>query len=363
LKVQPVLAVFAGYTLKGDHIEAGTALQGFVNDALDEIQYVTGDTSTKWGAQRAKDGHPKPFALSYVEIGNEDWLDGLHTYDNRFTPFYDAIRAKYPKLKIIATAPTKARTPDIIDDHYYRSPARMEGDTTHYDSYSRSTGPKIFVGEWATRTGAWDKHSGEPTPNMDYALSDAAWWTGLERNSDIVVMQCYAPLLVNVNPGARQWEPNLVGYDALTSYGSPSYYAQKMFATNIGDRVVPITADNVPTQFLRAQIPDPHLDQNPPHIPSLFYVATRNTRTGAVYLKIVNTVGTPCNVQINLKGASKVSPQGASIVLAADKPADTNTLTEPTKLVPVTAKIDGVSSTFARTIAPYSVNVFQLQVR
>ena len=346
LKMQPVLAVFAGYVLRGDYIDDSVPLQGFVQDALNEIEYVTGDTSTKWGAQRAKDGHPKPFALTYVEIGNEDGLDRTGSYEKRFPPFFDAIRAKYPKLKIIATGKVKSRVPDVLDDHYYRSPEAMEGDAGHYDNYSR-TGMKIFVGEWATRTGAWNKTSGDATPDLGYAISDAAWLTGLERNSDLIVMQCYAPLFVNVSPGARQWEPDLIGYDALSSYGSPSYYAQKMFSSYIGNRIVPITTGNIPMQTSGT-------------IPAIFQVATRDTKTGAIYLKLVNTQATPQPVQINLKGAGPVNASGTLVVLTGDSPAATNSITDPMKVVPVTSKVDGIGAAFTRTLAPYSVNVLEI---
>jgi alpha-N-arabinofuranosidase len=352
--MQPVLAVFAGYTLRGDYIEGGTALDGFVKEALEEIEYVTGDTSTKWGAERAKDGHPKPFPLTYVEVGNEDWIDRSGSYESRFAQFYDAIKAKYPRLKVIATGPVKTRVPDLLDEHFYRSPDQMEGDATHYDSYSRK-GPKIFVGEWATRVGAWNKTDGEPTPNMEDALSDAAWLTGLERNSDIVVMQCYAPLFVNVSPGARQWEPNLIGYDPLVSYGSPSYYAQKMFSNYPGDKVVPITAQNVPTRLLASGTST--------KIPTLFYVATRDKKTGDIYLKVVNTSGAAQDVNIDLKGVAHVMPDGVSIVLSSDKASDTNTITDRVKYVPIASKIDGLASSFSRTFAPYSVNVLQISTR
>lgn len=243
-------------------------------------------SATKWGAERARDGHPAAFPLKHVEIGNEDFFD-RGDYDGRFTQFFDAIRVKYPKLQLIATTKVKSRVPDAIDDHFYRRPSEMEGDATHYDTYSR-TGPKIFVGEWATRTGAWNKTDGEPTPKMGEALSDAAWLTGLEGNSDVVVMQCYAPLLVNVNPGARQWKPNLVGYDALNSYGSPSYYAQSMFSTYLGNEMVPIAAENVPMQVNVPLEPDLIASE----IPALFYVATRDSNTGSIYLKVVNAANT-----------------------------------------------------------------------
>ncbi|HVT82258.1 MAG TPA: alpha-L-arabinofuranosidase C-terminal domain-containing protein, partial [Phycisphaerae bacterium] len=247
LKMDPVLAVFAGYTLKGD-VVTGARLEPYVQDALDEIEYVTGDATTKWGAQRAKDGHPAPFKLTYVEIGNEDWFDNSRSYDYRYGVFHDAIKGKYPKLQLIATMPVSSRKPDVVDDHYYRSAVAMENDVHHYDQTDRN-GPKIFVGEWATTEGS-------PTPTMNAALGDAAWMTGMERNSDLIVMSCYAPLLVNVNRGASQWGTNLIGYDALRSFGSPSYYAQRMFNQNRGDVVLPV--ELVSPRVATAQIPLPH---------------------------------------------------------------------------------------------------------
>ena len=231
LNAEPVLALFAGYTLNRDHVVAGPELKPYVDEALEEIEYVTGDASTQWGKQRAADGFPEPFTLHYVEIGNEDWFDRSGSYDGRFAQFFDAIRAKYPDLKIIATTPVKSRKPDLVDDHYYRSAKVMANDWRHYAKTDRS-GPKIFVGEWATQ-------EGRPTPDLRAALADAVWLMGLEQDADQVPMECYAPLLVNVNPKAWQWGTNLIGYDALTSFGSPSYYAQYMLGQNKGDRVLP----------------------------------------------------------------------------------------------------------------------------
>ena len=231
LKIEPVLAVYAGYSLRGEHVEPGKDLEPYVQDAVDEVEYVTGDTSTKWGAQRAKDGHAAPFPLHYIEIGNEDWFDKSGSYPARFAQFALALRKSFPQYKLIATAPIKVddpgAQPDVIDDHYYKSPADMFALVHHYDDAPR-TGPKVFVGEWATR-------SGSPTPNFGDALGDAAWMTSMERNSDLIVMASYAPLFVNVNPGAMQWPTDLIGYDVLHSYGSPSYYAQCLFAAHLGD--------------------------------------------------------------------------------------------------------------------------------
>ncbi len=193
LHMQPVLAVYAGYSLQGERVTPGPDLAPYVSDALDEIQYVTGDTSTKWGAERSKDGHPQPFTLKYVEIGNEDQFDKSNTYNDRYAQFYKAIKAKYPDLQLIATTPVTSVRPDVIDDHYYRSPQEFYSDVHHYDKTDRN-GPKIFVGEWATLEGS-------PTPDFGAALGDAAWMTEMERNSDIVIMASYAPLFTNVNPG------------------------------------------------------------------------------------------------------------------------------------------------------------------
>ena len=128
LKMEPVLAVYAGYSLMQEHVDPGPALEPYVQDALDEIEYVTGDANTKWGAERAKDGHPAPFPLHYVEIGNEDWFDRSGTYDGRFAQFYKAIKAKYPNLQLIATTPVKSVKPDVLDEHYYMSAEKSFSD-------------------------------------------------------------------------------------------------------------------------------------------------------------------------------------------------------------------------------------------
>jgi hypothetical protein len=227
---QPLLAVFAGYTLNGT-VLAQSQLAPYVQDALNEIQYAIGGTSTTWGAMRAADGHPAPFDLHYVEIGNEDQFDHSGRYNAyRFPMFYDAIKAAYPQLKIVATTPVTSRTPDVIDDHYYSGdPSAIAGDAHNYDTTSRS-GPKHMVGEYAVTQGS-------PTGTLAGALGEAAFLTGLERAADVVIGASYAPLLVNVS--AVSWPTNLIGYNGLVSYGSPSYYAQKMFGDSLGDHVAP----------------------------------------------------------------------------------------------------------------------------
>ena len=359
LHMQPVLAVYAGYSLRDQHVTPGPDLEPYVQDALDEIEYVTGDTTTTWGARRAKDGHPAPFPLEYVEIGNEDWFDRSGSYDGRFAQIFDAIKVKYPKLQLIATTPVKSRTPDVLDDHFYRSSMQMQSDTHHYDKTDRN-GPKIFVGEWATREGA-------PTPNMNAALGDAAWMTGMERNSDLVIMHCYAPLFVNVNPGGMQWRTDLIGYDALNSYGSPAYYAQVMFSANRGDVVLPVVSENLPTRDWQppASRRGGATSTNLPPIqkvPTLFFNATRETKMGTIILKVVNSADAAQTVRVEIGGAG-VDAKGEAIVLQANAADGTNSITEPTKIVPVAQAVEDLSGNFKRTFPPYSITVLRMKAR
>ncbi len=335
LGIQPVLAVYAGFSLKGEYVKPGADLEPYVQDALDEIEYVTGGTDTKWGAARAKNGHPAPFALKYVEIGNEDQFDKSGSYDGRYTQFYKTIKAKYPELQLIATDKITSMKPDVIDDHYYKRKEEFFSDVTHYDKTNRN-GPKIFVGEWATLEGA-------PTPNFGAALGDAAWMTGMERNSDIIILSSYAPLLVNVNPGGPQWGTNLIGYDALTSYGSPSYYAQVLFREYLGDEIVASS-----------------MAGNEPH---LFYSVTRDSKSGKLFLKIVNTDSDAHEIEIDLQGAGKVKRDAALVTLHAHTNEETNTITEPNRIVPVQSKLNNVAEKFRHTAPGYSIQVLEIETQ
>lgn len=211
----------------------------WVQDALDLIQYCNGDTNTTWGAVRAANGHPAPFNLQYIEIGNEN---GGGYYNDRYALFYDAIKSNDPDIKIIANnwgGVPNSRPLEIVDEHYYSSPATFRSYATKYDSYSRS-GPKIFVGEYAVTSGYGT------LGNVAAALGEAAFMTGMERNADIVEMASYAPLFANVN--GIQWHPDLIYYDSHRVVGTPSYYVQKMFSNNRGRVVLPasVTVSNSP---------------------------------------------------------------------------------------------------------------------
>jgi alpha-L-arabinofuranosidase len=333
LKMENVLAVYGGYSMAQEHIEPGPKLEPFVQDAMDEIEYATGGTDTKWGAQRAKDGHPAPFKLAYVEVGNEDWFDKSNSYDGRFKQFHDAIKAKYPDQKLIATAPVKSVKPDVLDDHFYLSAEKYFDDIHHYDNFDRN-GPKIFMGEYATMEGS-------PTADFGAALGDAAWLTGVERNSDVVVMSSYAPLLVNAHNGGMQWHPDLIGYDGLTSYGSPSYYVLSLFAGHVGDTV-----------------PESALTGAGPRVA---YSVT--TKAGKVYLKIVNGAPTAQELEIKLSGVGAIAGPAKLTRLHALSPVDTNSISDPKHIVPVESTIALTGTTFKHTLPGYTFEVIELDTK
>ena len=332
LKIEPVLAVYAGYSMAQEHVEAGPALKPYIDDALDEIEYVTGGPETKWGAERIKNGHPAPFPLHYVEVGNEDFFDRSGSYDGRFAQYFHSIKQRYPELQVIATAPVKSVTPDLLDEHFYMPAQESFAQASHYDKADRK-GPKIFVGEWATR-------EGEPTPNLEAALGDAAWMTGMERNADLIVMASYAPLFVNVNPGGMQWATDLIGYDALSIYGSPSYWAQVLFGKYLGTEVVPATLTNAGSR--------------------VFASATRDEKRRKLFVKVVNATSDEAPLSIALEGVGRVERNAMLITLSGKTPNATNSITHPDAVVPVEHRIEVAGPKFEEKFAPYSINVLEL---
>jgi alpha-N-arabinofuranosidase len=351
MNAEPLLAVYAGYSLKGTHVNPGPDLEPYVQDALDEIEYVTGPPTSKWGAVRAKAGHPQPFKLTYVEVGNEDWFDKSGSYDQRFAQFNAAIKARYPQLKVISTVGleqpaalrVKSVKPDVLDEHYYRPvDVFLKMARGQYEQYDRR-GPEIFVGEWAayeTPFEPWNPRSrGEPpTPNMWAAIGDAAFMTQMEKNSDIVVMNCYAPMFVNVNSGARQWRPNLIGYDGLRVYGSPSYHAIKMFSTHLGDQILKTTVSDT----------------------DVLVSATRDSRSGTIYVKLVNSANAETPVRLDLRGTQNLSSTATVVTLAAD-PKATNSMDAPQAVAPVTSTVSGVKPGFVYNVPADSIVVVMLE--
>jgi len=237
----PVVSVGAngcGSTIPEMHDQA--LIDRWVDDTVDLVEFANGGTDTEWGARRAALGHPAPFGLKMIGLGNEE---NTTTFEANFPQFRDALKAKYPDLKIISNsgpAPSGSRFDtlwnfnrtqkvDLVDEHYYMDPSWFLANTHRYDSYDR-TGPKVFLGEYASKGNT-----------MGNALSEAAYMTALQRNADVVRLASYAPLLANES--YVQWQPDAIWFDNDESWGSANYYVQKMFARAPGDEVVPSTFD------------------------------------------------------------------------------------------------------------------------
>src|ERR1044071_4288019 len=354
MNAEAVLGIYAGYSLHGIHVNPGRDLEPFVQEALEEIEYIIGDTTTRWGSRRARDGHPKPFKLAYVEIGNEDWFDKSLSYDARFEQFHDAIKARYPWLKTISTIANEqperlrvhSRRPDMIDEHYYLSADEFVRKSPDYArNYSRS-GPEIFVGEWAAhedpKIKPWDAAAKQqpPTASMKAALGDAAFMAAMERNSDLIKMHCYAPMFVNVNPGARQWRPDLIGYDALSAYGSPSYYAIQMFSRNLGNQILPVSVSDTSIQV----------------------AATRDSKTGEIFIKLINPQPQLETLKLELKGTGSLASQ-ASIITPAAAAGETNSIDHPRNVAPATSTLARLHPVFNCSLPAHSIIVLKLKSR
>lgn len=214
----------------------------FVQDTLDLIEFANGPVTSKWGKVRAQMGHPKPFNMKYLGVGNEQWAA---PYFERYPIFYKALKARYPGITLITTAGPgvddnhwryawdqfKSGTPaEIVDEHYYRAPSWFLTNDRRYDNYDRK-GPKVFAGEYAS-------HTNGKRNNLEAAISEAAFITGLVRNADVVHMASYAPLFAKI--GSTQWTPDLIWFDNTGIYGSPSYYVQQMYGRNRPDHVLPL---------------------------------------------------------------------------------------------------------------------------
>lgn len=234
LQAQPMFVVNCGMSHK-EQVPLDQ-LQPWIQSTLDAIEYANGATDTKWGALRAQNGHPAPFGLRMIEIGNENGMFGSFggtraEYTARYKPFHDAIKARYPDITTIAN--TRVDAPmEIVDDHYYQSCAWFWANTHLYDRAPRQ-GPKIYVGEYAV---THDPGLG----NLRAALSEAAFLTGLIQNSDVVVMASYAPLFVHAQD--RKWNPDAIVFDNTRSYGTPSYHVQSLFSRYRPDTLLPTTA-------------------------------------------------------------------------------------------------------------------------
>lgn len=321
-------------------------LDPYIQDALDLIEFANGSIVTPWGKKRAEIGHPKPFNLKMIGVGNEQWGP---QYVERYEQFAKVLKAKHPNITLIAGAGpdpgddrfkflwTKMREQkaDIVDEHFYRPPKFFYDNVHRYDNYPR-TGPKVFAGEYAAHVSV----QGRPDRpnNWEAGLAEAALLTGLERNADLVVMASYAPLLGHVD--AWQWSPNLIWFDNLRSFGTPSYYVQKLFSTNRGTTVLPVQLEGNPTD--------------------LYASASFDKALGEVILKVVSTATTARDVSLNLAGAGKVGTRGKAFVLSSTDLKAENSLNEPMKVALVEKPFTVSSSRVNYTLAPQSLTVLRV---
>ena len=318
-------------TKPGVHV-ALDDLEPYIQDALDLIEFANGPADSKWGKVRAEMGHPEPFNLKYLGVGNEQWdYDEEHggfgpVFTARLKKFSDAIRKKYPNIKLIGTTGPnsegwdfdllqprmKELKVDLYDEHYYRNEKWFLSHGLRYDSYDRK-GPKVFAGEYACHGS--NKHKW----NHYYtSLLEAAHMTGIERNADIVHMATYAPLFAHVE--GWQWRPDAIWYDNLRMFKSVSYYVQQLYAMNKGTNVLKLTMNKKPVAGQEGQ-------------DGLFASSVWDATTGEVIVKVVNTgdQAQPVNIQLQgIKGARTAN----TITLCHDGMDDENTLDEPEKIIP-----------------------------
>ncbi|ODN05671.1 putative alpha-L-arabinofuranosidase A [Orchesella cincta] len=311
-------------------------MQPYIDSALNEIEYIIGNTSTTWGARRAADGHPEPFPLTYVEIGNEDFVSD--DYDIRYPQFYDAIRARYPNLQIIATDYVNTRPVPIRDDHFYPGYGWFPNNHRLYDEAPRN-GSKIFVGEYATI----DNINWPPQANTASAADDAAFMTGMERNSDIVIMACYAPLFAHLND--LVWMPDGIYFDAAQSFATPAWWVQHLFSVIRGDTYIPTDSDA--NEGLPAE--------------KIFHVASRKTDTNTLILKIVNTNTEDIMIDaVTLGGIG--STQGGTMTVLTGGRWDENDLQEPFRVSPKTQTFNVTSNSFSYNAPAFSLTILEIQL-
>ena len=307
-------------------------LEPYIQDALDLIEFANGPADSKWGKVRADMGHPAPFGLKFLAVGNEQWdYDEAHggygpVFTARLKKFSDAIRKKYPNIKLIGTTGPnsegwdfdllqprmKELKVDLYDEHYYRNEEWFLTHGLRYDSYDRK-GPKVFAGEYACHGSKKHKWNHYYT-----SLLEAAHMTGIERNADIVHMATYAPLFAHVE--GWQWRPDAIWYDNLRMFKSVSYYVQQLYAMNKGTNVLPLTMDKKPVAGQPGQ-------------DGLFASSVWDATTGQVIVKVVNTGDQAQPVSIQLQGV-KGARTAETITLCHDSMDDENTLDQPEKIIP-----------------------------
>ena len=333
-------------------------LQPYIDDCLDLIEFANGPADSKWGKVRAEMGHPAPFNMKYIGVGNEQWGE---FYYERLKPFVAAIRAKYPNIKIVGTSgpvpedvpdntfrfedgwkAMKALKADLVDEHYYRDEEWFLTHGLRYDGYDRK-GPKVFAGEYACHG------KGKKWNHYEAAILEAAFMTGFERNADIVHMTTPAPLFAHVD--GWQWRPDQIWYDQTQMFRTVSYYVQQMYATNAGTHVLPLTMDKRPVANQEGQN-------------GLFASAAFDKNTGEVIIKVANTSRTEQPVRLNLQalaGATAVK----TLTLCHDGMDDENSISRPELITPkegnLSCTVDKRQTVVSDQLPPMSFRIYRVK--
>lgn len=327
-------------------------LDPYVQDALDLIEFANGPATSEWGKLRADMGHPEPFNLKMIGVGNEQWGP---QYIERYKVFADAIKAKYPEIKIVsgtgpfpdgelfdyAAAELKKLNAEIVDEHYYRAPEWFFKNSTRYDSYDRN-GPKIFAGEYASQSVAIA--SPDNKNNWQGALSEAAFMTGLERNADVVHLASYAPLFAHAE--GWQWTPDLIWFNNLSAYGTPNYFVQKLFSTNKGTHGLAISSNG----------------KNVTGENDLYASAVWDEKSKEVIVKVVNASAGEKSTQIVLSGNKKLTGNAVITTLTSELSA-MNSFDDPSKIKPSETTIKTKGTSVALTLKPNSLTVLKLKTK
>jgi alpha-L-arabinofuranosidase len=325
----------------------------YIQDALDLIEFANGAPATTWGKIRTEMGHPAPFNLKYLGIGNEQWGP---QYFERYALFEKAIKARYPEINLVSgTGPQpddelfksaleslKSVSPQLVDEHYYRPPKWFRDNASRYDNYSRNS-YKIFAGEFAAQSQFTT--SPDNKNNWECALSEAAFMTGLERNADVVNMVSYAPLFAHVD--GWQWTPDLIWFNNLTSFGTTNYYVQKLFSNNKGTHVLTILQDNKP---LTGQL-------------GLYASAVLDKKSGEILLKIVNTSPEIRNKAILLETSGKVDTRATITELKNERLDALNTIDSPDVIIPVSREVTVKGKEIEMALPPYSLTVLKIKMK
>ena len=325
-------------------------LDSYIQDALDLIEFANGAVTTKWGKVRADMGHPAPFNLKFIGIGNEQWGS---EYPERLEPFMKAIRKAHPEIKIIGSSgpdsegkqfeylwpEMKRLKADLVDEHFYRPESWFLSQGARYDNYDRK-GPKVFAGEYACHG------KGKKWNHFNASLLEAAFMTGLERNADIVHMATYAPLFAHVE--GWQWRPDMIWFDNLKSVRSVSYYVQQLYAHNKGTNVVPLTMNNKPVTGAEGQ-------------KGLFASAVWDKDSQSYIVKVVNTSDEAQPLSLTFAGMKKkeVLSKGVCIKLQSTDPDKDNTLDNPQAIVPVQTEVSAMGNAFDTQIEPKTFAVYK----